>query len=140
MTDPTFELMAATISRLKVDAAIRGYCSGRVYDRPPDGAAVSPYITVSVADVITDDADCIDGLEVSMQIDCYSWGAGEAFSSVEVRKLSGLVRASLHEAEFDLADNALAMCRHRITRYQREDDGTINRAIITIEAFVEVND
>ena len=139
MTDPTYELMAATITRLKADAAIAAYCAARVYDRLPDGSATgSPYITVSVTDGVTVDADCIDGMELSMQIDVYSWGGGEAFSSVEARKISGLVRASMHEADFSLTDNALAICRHRITRYQRED--IINRAIITITALVEVND
>jgi hypothetical protein len=91
------------------------------------------------SDALTDDADCIDGLEVTMQIDCWSWGSGEAFSDAQVRKLSGAVRAALHEAEISLPNNALASIRHRITRYQRESDGATNRAIISVTALLEVN-
>jgi len=136
--DPIYELKAAVVARLKADSTVSAYCGARVYDRPPDGTIVSPYISMGPADATTDDADCIDGLEVNLQVDCYSYGAGEAFGSAEVSKLSGAVRSALHEAEFMLAANALASIRHRITRCTREGDGTTNRAIITITAFVEV--
>lgn len=135
--DPTYELVAAAMQRLKSDAAVKALVADRVYDRPPDGKAKSPYISFGPSDATTDDADCIDGLEVTMQIDCWSYGSGEAFSSAEVRKLSGAVRKALHDAEMTLPANALATIRHRITRHQRESDGATNRAIVTITAFVE---
>jgi len=136
--DPTYELTAAIISRLKADATVASFVGSRVYDRPPDGEAQSPYISMGPSDALTDDADCLDGLEITLQIDCYSWGPNEAFGSAEVRKLSGAVRAALHEAEISLPTNALASLRHRITRYQRESDGATNRAIISVTAFVEI--
>ncbi|THK38106.1 DUF3168 domain-containing protein [Ensifer sp. MPMI2T] len=136
--DPTYELSAAIISRLKADADVAAFVGTRVYNRPPDGALTPPYISMGPSDAITDDADCIDGLEVTLQIDCWSWGSGEAFSDAQVRKLSGAVRASLHEAEIALPNNALASLRHRITRYQRESDGATNRAIISVTALVEM--
>lgn len=137
--DATFELAKAVIDRLKADAAVSAFVGTRVFDRPTSGTLASPYISFGPSDAITDDADCIDGLEVTMQIDCWSWGSNEAFGSAEVRKLSGAVRAALHEAEISLTANALATLRHRITRYQRESDGATNRAIISITAFVELN-
>lgn len=136
--DPTYELTAAIIARLKADSAIAAFVAGRVYDRPPDGTLTPPYISMGPSDAVSDTADCIDGLEITMQIDCWSWGSGEAFASAQARKLAGAVRASLHEAEFQLATNALATISHRITRYQRESDGVTNRAIISITAFVEL--
>lgn len=138
--DPTYELTAAVIAKLKADPAIAGFVGSRVYDRPPDvSVAQSPYVAMGPSDAVTDDADCIDGLEITMQIDCHSWGPNEAYGSAEVRKLSGAVRSALHEAEITLPNNALATLRHRITRYQRESDGATNRAIISVTAFVEVN-
>ncbi|RVO41364.1 DUF3168 domain-containing protein [Sinorhizobium meliloti] len=137
--DPTYELTAAVISRLKADPTVASFVGFRVYNRPPDGALTPPYISMGPSDALTDDADCIDGLEVTMQIDCWSWGSGEAFSDAQVRKLSGAVRAALHEAEISLPTNALASIRHRITRYQRESDGATNRAIISVTALLEVN-
>lgn len=137
--DPTYELVAAVIARLKADADVSSFVGPRVYNRPPDGALTPPYITTGPSDAVTDDADCIDGLEVTMQFDCWSWGSGEAFGDAQVRKLSGAVRAALHEAEIALPNNALATLRHRITRYQRESDGATNRAIISVTAFVELS-
>lgn len=137
--DPTYELTAAVISRMKADTDIASFVGSRVYNRPPDGALTPPYITMGPSDAVTDDADCIDALEVTMQIDCWSWGSGEAYSDAQVRKLSGAVRAALHEAELVLPNNALASLRHRITRYQREADGVTNRAIISVTALIEVN-
>ncbi|PDS97520.1 hypothetical protein CO659_12710 [Rhizobium sp. S9] len=136
--DPIFELKAAVIARLREDSTVSGFVSARVYDRPPDGTVASPYISMGPWDATTDGADCIDGMEINMQIDCWSWGGGEAFSSAEASKIAGAVRASLHEAELELTQNALATINHRITRYQRESDGATNRAIITITAFVEL--
>jgi hypothetical protein len=136
--DPTYELTAAVIARLRTDTGVSALVGTRVYDRPPDGAITPPYASMGPSNATTDDADCIDGLEVTMQIDCWSWGSDEAFSSTQVRKLAGAIRSSLHEAEFELTDNALASIRHRITRYQRESDGVTNRAIISITAFVEI--
>jgi hypothetical protein len=136
--DPVFELKAAVIARLKADAAVDAFVVGRVYDRPADGTKVSPYISMGPWDATTDAAECIDGMEINMQIDCWSWGSGEAFGSAEVSEIAGAIRSSLHEAEFELTTNALATISHRITRYQRESDGATNRAIISVTAFVEL--
>ncbi|MDW9781815.1 DUF3168 domain-containing protein [Sinorhizobium meliloti] len=136
--DPTFELTAAVISRLKADAAVSSFVGARIYDRPPDGTISPPYISLGPSDALTDDAECIDGVEVTMQIDCWSWGSDGAFGSAEVRKIAGAVRAALHEADLNLPNNALASIRHRITRYQRESDNTTNRAIISMTATVEI--
>lgn len=135
--DPTFELLRAVISRLKADAGVSLFTT-RVYDRPTDGQKVSPYISMGPSDAFTADAECIDGVEITMQIDCWSWGPNEAFGSAEVRKLAGAVRACLHEAEFTLDENALATIRHNITRYQLDGDGATNRAILSVTAFVEI--
>lgn len=136
--DPTYELKAAVIARLKATSAVASFVGARIYDRSPDGSLTSPYVSMGPADAVSDGADCIDGMEITLQLDCWSWGSGQAFGAAEVSKLSGAIRAALHEAEFSLTENALATISHRITRYTRESDGITNRAIITITAFVEV--
>lgn len=136
--DPAHEIAAAIIARLKANVVVSTFVANRVYDRPPSGTIQSPYISMGPSDAVTDDADCIDGLEITMQFDCWSWGSGEAYSGTEVRKLAGAVRADLHNAEIILTHNALATITHRITRYTRESDGVTNRAIVSITAFVEV--
>ena len=137
--DPVYELKAAIISRLRNNASVSAYCGNRIYDRPTTGTLAPPYISMGPWDATSDDAECIEGLEITGQIDVWSWGANEAFGSAEAMKIAAAVRASLHEAEFTLGVNALATINHRITRYQRESDGATNRAIISVTAFVEVN-
>jgi hypothetical protein len=137
--DPVFELKAAIISRLKADVGVTAtIAASRIYDRHPDVKnATSPYISFGPADAVTDDAECIEGQEITFQIDVWSWGANEAFGTAEAMKIAGAVKKALHEAEIVLAVNALATLTHRITRYQRDSDGATNRAIISITAMVE---
>lgn len=133
--DPIYELSGMLRARLRADADIAAFVGNRIYDEPPSGTVPSPYISMGPVTATTDDADCIDGLEVSLQLDCWSWASSDPGG--EVRKLAGAIRSNLHEADFSLTNNALASIRHRITRYQRESDGATNRAIITITALVE---
>jgi hypothetical protein len=134
--DPIYELSGMLRARLRADPVIAGFVGNRVYDEPPAGTAVSPYISMGSSSATTDDADCIDGLEVTLQFDVWSWHASD--DGGEVRKIAGAIRKNIHDADFSLTNNALASIRHRITRYQRESDGTTNRAIITVTALLEV--
>lgn len=136
MIDPATELVTAIIARLRADSAVSAFTSARIYERPPDGAVGYPYIAMGPYDDVPDDAECIDGAEITLQIDCYSQGPGEAFSRAEVGKLAGAVSRALHNAEFTLTENALCEVRRRLTRYTRE--GTLNRAIISITARIEL--
>jgi len=137
--DPIYELKAAIITRLRANTAIVAFCGNRIYDRPPAGTLTPPYISLGPWDAITEDAECIDAVEITGQIDVWSWGANEAFGSAEASKIAGIIRASLHDAEIIIGTNAVATINHRITRLQRESDGATNRAIVTITALVEVN-
>ncbi len=136
MTDPSFELLKAVLDRLKTDAAVAALVAGRIYDRPADGNATFPYISLGPTDANTEEADDLDQMEITLQVDCWSVGTGEAHSSAEVRKLSGAVRAALHNAEIVLAENALALISHRVTRTLRA--GALNHAPVTFTASVEV--
>jgi hypothetical protein len=138
--DPTYEFAAALIARLKANSAVAAFVGTKIYDRPPEGASAptSPYIALGPSDATTDDADCIDGMEIAQQIDVYSWGSGEAYSSAQVRKIAHTVRECLHDAEMPLTSNALVTMRHRITRYSRGSDGITQTANISMTAFVEV--
>lgn len=138
---PDYELIAAIIARLKADATVAGYVADRVYDRVPetkDGKpdARSPYIAFGSTTSTPEDADCIAAEEISIQIDCWSIGEGEAYSSAEVRKLARAVKQSLHEAEFTLTTNALASIQHERTITTRER-GVTNHAAVQFIATVE---
>ncbi len=139
---PDFELKVAVIARLKADTTVASFVGSKVYDRVPettDGKpdVPSPYISMGPWTVLPDDADCIDGVEITGQIDVWSWGGGEAYGSAQVQKIADAARRSLHNAEFSLTTNALAELQHVLTRILRDDDGVTNHAVVQFTAVVE---
>jgi hypothetical protein len=142
---PDLELIKACFDRLRADAAVTALIPATaIYDRVPETAdgqpdVPSPYIATDYTSILPDDADCIPGVEIEFQMDAYSWGTGEAYSSAQVRKIADAVRVCLHEAEFSLTVNALATIQHTLTRVQRASDGITNHAAIRFVAVVETH-
>jgi hypothetical protein len=140
MTSPTLELQVAIVARLKAASAVSAIIGGRVYDDVPseenrvaNTGAAFPYVSFGPADELTDDADCITGFDISIQLDCWSRSVGFP----EVRRLSDAVRAALHDYDLGLTDNALVIFRHRLTRVFRDPDGLTSHAAMMFDAFVE---
>jgi len=130
---PALELQGAIVSRLKADAAVRAMVTDRVYDNVPNDAGF-PRITLGATDETSDDADCVEGLVISFQIDCWS----QAVGFPQVREMADAVRRSLHNADLALPSNALISFTHRQTRVFRDPDGLTSHAAMTFDAFVEV--
>lgn len=133
MMSPSLELQGTLVKRLKEDAALSALISGRVYDSVP-ADPVFPYVSLGTGDETEDDADCIEALDISLQIDCWSRAVGFP----EVRKISDAVRRSLHDADLTLATNAIVSFVHRQTRVFRDPDGLTSHAAMTFDAFVEI--
>lgn len=138
MTSPTLELQGAIVARLKANATLTGLVSGRVYDHVPratDGSLTAkfPFVAIQSMDEISDQADCIDGAEISIDIDCWSRSVGFP----EVHRIADAVRTALRGHDFDLAVNAPVYFLHRQTRTLRDPDGLTSHAIITFETFIE---
>jgi hypothetical protein len=126
------EIQGAIVARLKADPAVTALINGRVYDQPPKDA-VFPYVTIGPVDSVDDSADCITGLLVAQQIDCWSRAVGFP----EVKRLADAVRASLHDADVSLTVNALVLIRCRQTQTLRDPDGLTSHAVLAIEALIE---
>lgn len=139
MADPIYDLKVAIISALKADARVAGFVAGRAFDRVPTGdqAPVAPYISMGPFTATEDSADCIDGLDIGLQIDVWSWGDGEAYSTAECSKIAQAVRRALHDQELDLSETGLVNLRHRITRIMTASDGITHHAALTFEATIE---
>lgn len=143
--EPSYDLQLAALNKLRAVAALTAIVGNKIYDRVPEklagGALVpdvtSPYISFGPVTSAPDDADCIDGEEITFQIDVWSWGAGLAYGSVQARQIAGLVKKALHKADLDLSTNALVSIRHEMTRILRESDGVTNHAAIQFTATVE---
>ena len=130
---PSLELQGVIVARLKGDGAVRALVADRVYDAVPKDAGF-PRVALGATDETSDDAECIEGLAISLQIDCWSQEVGFP----EARKMSDAVRRALHEADLTLTDNALVTIAHRQTRIFRDPDGLTSHAAMTFDAFVEV--
>ena len=139
--DPSLELLTAVRMALLGDSTVSGLVTG-VYDRVPEkqGGAPnisSPYISFGPSDSFPDDYDCIDGEVVNIQVDVWSWGAGEAYSSVECRKIGKAIKNVLHDADLSLTTNALVTLYHTGTRILRDSDGVINHAACSFTSTIE---
>lgn len=132
MTSPTLELQGAIVARLKAEAGVTGIVGQRIYDPVPAGA-VFPYVSMGPREELSDDAECITGIEATMQIDAWSRSGG--FS--EVSRAADAVRDAIHGYEFNLTTNALVLFEHRLTRIFRDPDGITSHAAMTFTALVE---
>ncbi len=148
--DASYELALAAINKLRATSAVTTILGGstKIYDRVPEkqvngqqvADVTSPYISMGPVTVIPDDAGCITAEEITFQIDAWSWGAGEAYSSVQVRKLADAIKRTLHRADIQLNTNALVTIEHTLTRIMRDRDGITNHAAIQFTATVETPD
>ena len=68
MSDPSLELQAAIVGRLKGDAGVTAVVGQRIYDEVPSNPTF-PYISIGDNQVLPDKADCIDGTEIFWQLD-----------------------------------------------------------------------
>jgi hypothetical protein len=132
VTSPSLELQGAIVARLKAFAPLAALVGPRIYDRVPD-VATFPYVSFGPEDSASDDADCITGFEITMQLDAWSRAVGFP----EVKRVAEAVRVALHYYELPLSDNALVSLQHRQTRVLRDPDGLTNHAVVEIVALVE---
>ncbi|WP_449414976.1 DUF3168 domain-containing protein [Ochrobactrum teleogrylli] len=132
MTSPSLELQKALYDRLKADPALSAVIGSRVYDTVPEGAAF-PYVSFGPFDELSDDAECITGFEITMQLDVWSRKPGFP----ECRQVGDLVRRAVLGAEIELPDNRLVSISHRQTMTTRDPDGLTSHGIVNFVAFVE---
>ena len=131
-TSPSLELQGAIVARLKADAAVTALIAGRVYDRVPKKTDY-PYVSMGPSDELTDDADCITGFDISMQVDVWSTDVG----GPEAKRIGDAVRAALHDQDLPIVANNLVYFVHRQTRIFTDADGLTTHAVLTFDSYVE---
>lgn len=129
--DATQELQEEIIVALRANPAVAALVANRVYDNV--ASAQAPYVSMGPADAVQADADCIDGQQITVQIDC--WSDQRGFQ--EARRVADAVKRALHRRELPFQHNALVTLEHRITRTMRDADGISSHAVVTFTAFVE---
>lgn len=134
MADGTLELQGAIVARLKSVAAVTALVEQRIYD-PVPAPAQFPYISIGPTDEVAEDADCINGSEITFQIDVWSRAPG----FVEARRIANAVRVALTGHTFTLTTNGLVLFEFAGIRVFRDPDGTTSHAVLQFTAFVEAS-
>lgn len=124
---PSLELWGAVVMAIRAVLPDVG-----VYDLVPPNAAF-PYVSLGSTWETQDDAECIQAVELGMRIDVWSRSIGSA----EARRIADTIRSSLHDAEIELAENALALIEHKRTDTMRDPDGITTHVAIEIAAVIE---
>lgn len=126
-------LQKAIVGKLKADAALNGIIAGRVYDRVPANAPL-PYVHIRNFQSVDDGAECIEGLEVYIDIDVWSNAVGK----VEASRAAGAVRSALSLVPLSLDEpHALVEIEHRDTNIGDGGEGLLSRARLSFRALVE---
>ncbi len=127
------EFQKLVYDTLMADGAIRAIAQ-KVYDNVPDNpyGTKTAYISFGPYDANQDDADCIDGIEATLQVDIWSKTPGV----VEVKTLTDLVRKALHEKSLTLTENALVDTRVEIWRIIPNPGGE-HHGVVQVTALIE---
>lgn len=142
--DASLDLLRAVFDRLKATPAVTTLVPAtRIYDRAPTDAlgkvnAPFPYVTAGPTTSIPDDYNCTDGEIVTIQLDAWSSGPGEAYSTAECRKICGAIQRALHGAELSLATNALVTLEWELTRIIDDRNPAIKHGVIQLSGTVEL--
>jgi hypothetical protein len=132
MSDPALPMLAAAVAALKAEPSLAAIISDRVFDRPPQ-RVIFPYIQIGNIQVIADDAECIDGFEV--YIDVHGWS--RTYGTPETRRICSAVHTALHEAAMSITPFSLVEIRHESTRVLDDPDGETSHGIVTFRALVD---
>lgn len=134
MTSPSLELQKAIVAHISADPAIMAKIT-KVYDRVQSSASgvVFPYVSWGTEQYITDDAQCIDGAEVFIEIDVWSREPGYT----EVKTITDMIKRRMHRADLLLAGAALVQIEVDNIRYERAADGNTSQGRISLRALIE---
>lgn len=142
--DEIAALKKALIGRLLESSAVVFFTGDRVYDVIPvePSKMTSPYIAMGQFTSSDDGPECFETFDVIGQIDVYSWGTGEAASTMEGSKIAAAVKAAvvlmLSETPIDLTEGfVLSDIRVRSHRVITASDGVTKHVPITISAIVD---
>lgn len=142
--DASFELLRAVFDRLKATSAVTTLVpANRIFDRAPMDAlgkvnAPFPYVTAGPSTSIPDDFDCLYGEEITIQLDVWSSGPGEAASTAECRKICGAIKRALHDVDdIVLTVNALVSLQCELTRVLPDPNPAIKHGVVQLTATIE---
>ena len=117
---------------LRAEAVVTSLIGSRVYDRVPEGPTF-PYVSFGAYDFVSDESDCIDAGEHTLQIDVWSRSVGR----VQAKQITDAVRRSLHGLDADMGAFGLVEMRADFAQVIGDPDGLTSHGIVTVTAMIE---
>ncbi|UGX98234.1 DUF3168 domain-containing protein [Bradyrhizobium barranii subsp. barranii] len=133
MGDPSLPLQDALIKALRADGVLP-IVGKRVYDQV-QSAPTYPYVSLGDGQVLPDKAECIDGVEVSLQIDVWSRGVGY----VEAKQIGAAIIAALDDQPLTVDGFNVTVFELADAQYLRDPDGLTRHGAITFRALLEAS-
>ena len=132
MSDPSLELQAAIVSKLKNDPGVTAVVGQRIYDEVPANPQF-PYISLGDNQVLPDKAECIDGTEIFWQLD--GWARDETFPVC--KKISKAVVAAMDDQELLVTGYATIVCEINTINYLHDPDGITRHVAISFRFLIQ---
>jgi len=133
MSDPSLELHAALISKLKADAGVAALVGARVYGGVPEGPTF-PYISLGPVQVLPDKAECIDGTEVFYQID--GWARDP--TTPKAKQLSKAIVAALDDQDIAVSNYAVIVTEISSINHLPDPDGITAHCVLSFRFLIQL--
>ncbi|MCQ0987545.1 DUF3168 domain-containing protein [Jiella marina] len=104
-----------------------------LFDEPRPTAA-KPYLSFGPYDGQSDDADCVDGIDATQQIDIWS-SAEDGFREAKV--LAGKLRSAVHGQEFALSGARVVDLTIESERFIMDADGKTKHGVLFVRALMD---
>jgi Protein of unknown function (DUF3168) len=134
MSDPSLELQAAIVGRLKGDAGVTAVVAQRIYDEVPPNPTF-PYISIGDNQVLPDKADCIDGTEIFWQLD--GWARDVHFPTC--KQISKAVIAAMDDLPLTITSYANIVCELNTVNYLHDPDGITRHVAINFRFLIQAS-
>jgi hypothetical protein len=134
VSDPSLELHASIVAKLKNDPGVQAIVGQRIYFIVPANA-VFPYISIGPNQVLPDKANCIDGTEIFWQIDGWS-----RHTSTPVEKqISKAVIACMDDQpeSITVTGYSIIVCELNTVNYLNDPDGITRHAAISFRFLIQ---
>jgi Protein of unknown function (DUF3168) len=131
LSDPSLELQQTLVVVLKNN--IGSDVGPRIYDEV-NPSATFPYVTLGESQVLPDKAECIDGVEVFVQIDVWTRN-GNGY--VQTKQIAKNIKAVLDDKPPTLPGYIAVIFEHQETRYMKDPDGLTRHAALTFRSLIQ---
>lgn len=134
MSDPSLELQASIVNRLKNDPGVQAIVGQRIYDKVPANVTF-PYISLGDNQVIldTDASECWDGVEIFWQLD--GWARNDYYP--ECKQISKAVVASMHNHPLTITGYSNIVVEMNTVNYLHDPDGITRHVAINLRFLIQ---